>query len=71
MSLVSELIGSLLEMPGTLIEVATTNPLSGVLMAFGALFMVLSLGYFAILVLGALGNLLRPAGRGRVYPRGR
>ncbi|MEF8775583.1 MAG: hypothetical protein V5A43_03645 [Haloarculaceae archaeon] len=71
MSLLSDLIGSLLEMPGTLGEVATTNPVSGVLMAFGALFLVLSLGYVAILLLGVIGNLVRPAGRGRVYPRGR
>lgn len=71
MSLLSDLIGSLLEMPGTLIEVATTNPISGVLIAVGALFLALSLGYFGILVLGAIGNLLSSSGRGRVYPRGR
>ena len=71
MSLLSDLIGSMLEMPGTLAEVATTNPVSGVLIAVGALFLVLSLGYFAILVLGAAVELVRPAGPGRVYPRGR
>jgi hypothetical protein len=72
MSLVSELITSLLEMPSILTEVATTNPLAGVMLLFGSLFMGLSLAYFGVLTLGAILSVVSPqGGGGREYPQAR
>jgi hypothetical protein len=71
MSLLSELFASVLEMPGIFTEVAVTNPLAGLMLALGTLFMALSLGYFAVLTLGAVAELFSPGGAGREYPRAR
>jgi hypothetical protein len=72
MSLVSELVTSLLEMPSILTEVATTNPVAGVMLFFGSLFMGLSLVYFGVLTLGAILSVVSPEGGGdREYPQAR
>ena len=54
-----------------LAEAAGVDPLSAVLLTVGGLVMVVSLGYFAVLVLGAALNLLRPGGDGRTFPQAR
>lgn len=71
MSLIADLFASLLEMPGIFSEVATTNPIAGVMLFFGTFFMALSLGYFTILVLGAAAELVSPGSGGQEYPRAR
>lgn len=71
MSLLSELVSSLLAMPNALADAAGVDPLSAVLLAVGGLVMAVSLGYFALLVLGAALNLVRPGGDGREYPQAR
>ncbi len=58
MSLVTELIQSVLDMPGEFATVATHDPLSALLIAFGALFVLVSAGYFGVLTLGAAVNVL-------------
>jgi len=54
----NELLDSIIEMPGQFADVAMHDPLSAVLMAFGALFVGLSVGAFGYLSLGALVEFL-------------
>jgi hypothetical protein len=58
MSLLSDLIGSILETPGRFADVAAHDPLSAVLIAFGALFVFLSVGVFGYLTAGAAVDFL-------------
>lgn len=71
MSLISDLIASALEMPNAFADVATADPVAGVMLALGGLLMALSLGYFGLLVLGVLWELVSPGAAGRSYPRAR
>ncbi|MFT4880511.1 MAG: hypothetical protein ACI9HI_000507 [Salinirussus sp.] len=56
MNLLVELIRSILNMPGEFAVVATHDPLSALLMAFGGLFVLVSVGYFGVLAFGAAAN---------------
>jgi len=56
MSLLTDLVQSVLDMPGEFAAVATHDPLSALLMAFGGLFVLVSVGYFGVLTLGAAAN---------------
>lgn len=58
MSLHSEFIQSLLDMPGEFATVATHDPLSALLVAVGGLLVLVSVGYFGALTLGAAANLV-------------
>ena len=58
MSLLTDFIGSVLDMPGEFARVATHDPLSALLVAFGAVFVLVSVGYFGLLSAGALLNLV-------------
>lgn len=61
MSAISKLIDSIVDMPGEFADVAAQGPAEGLLLAFGALFVVvpsLALGYLA---LGAGIDLLTPS----------
>ena len=58
MSLLTDFIQSVLDMPGEFATVATHDPLSALLVAVGGLFVLLSVGYFGILTLGAVANLV-------------
>jgi len=58
MSLHTELIQSVLDMPGEFAAVATHDPLSALLVAIGGLLVLVSAGYFGILTLGAAVNLV-------------
>lgn len=50
--------------------VATSDPLSAVLLALGAVLVAFSSGYFGYLVAGGLLDLLTPDGGGRSARRG-
>jgi len=54
----NELLDSIIEMPGQFADVAMHDPLSAVLIAFGALFVTLAVGAFGYLSLGALVSFL-------------
>ncbi|MEF8887987.1 MAG: hypothetical protein V5A30_09285 [Haloarculaceae archaeon] len=58
MSLLTDFVQSLLDMPGEFAAVATHDPLSALLVAFGGLFVLVSVGYFGVLTLGAAANLV-------------
>lgn len=61
MSAISKIIDSIVDMPGEFADVAAQGPAEGLLLAFGALFVVvpsLALGYLA---LGAGIDLLTPS----------
>ena len=58
MSLLADLIQSVLDMPGEFATVATHDPLSALLIVFGGLFVLVSAGYFGVLTLGAVVNVL-------------
>jgi hypothetical protein len=57
---VRQLLDSVLRLPGEFAAVALHDPLSALLMAFGTLFVLVSVGYFGLLVLGALAELFNP-----------
>lgn len=66
----SELFESLVDMGPKFAEVATRDPVAGVLVAFGALFVFASVGAFGYLTLGALVNVLTAPFSGRARRRG-
>lgn len=68
MSTLSRLIDSVIQAPGEFVDVATQGPAEGLLVLFGALFIGLPLGFFAILVLGALVDLVTPESFGATHP---
>ena len=71
MSLLSDLVASLLELPGAFATVASHDPLAAVMLAVGGVLVALSVGYFGLLVLGGILSLFNPRGGGRSYPRAR
>ncbi len=71
MSLISELVTSLTKMPEILIEVATSDPVAGAMLAVGGLLLTVSLAYVGLLTLGALLSIVSPAGAGPEYPQAR
>lgn len=52
-----ELVNSVVEMPGRFADVAAHDPVSAVLIAFGALFVTAAVGAFGYLSLGAFFSL--------------
>jgi hypothetical protein len=68
MSAVSQLIESVIEMPGKFADVATQGPLEGILLLFGALFVVLPSAVLAYLALGAGADLVIPGRTGARHP---
>jgi hypothetical protein len=66
---VSQLVDSILTVPWEFLDVATRDPIAGVLVAFGALFVFASVGAFGALTLGAVLDLLTPSRVGREPPR--
>lgn len=60
-SFTAQLVDSIVSMPEKFADVATHDPLSAVLMLFGALFVFGAVGAFGYLSLGALADLLTPA----------
>jgi len=66
---VSELVDSALTAPEEFIDIATRDPISAVLIAFGALFVFASVGAFGVLTLGAVLDLVTPSRIGRKPPR--
>lgn len=68
-SLLSDLIDSIVEMPGEFAAVATNDPVSAVLVALGTLLIAFSMGVFGYLTLGALVDLVIPDSTGRAPPQ--
>jgi hypothetical protein len=66
-----ELIGSALDLPGEFAAVAMHDRLSAVLLGVGALLTLASTGYFGLLVLGAVADLLTPSPGGEPRRPGR
>ena len=71
-SFLSDLLNSIVDMPGKFVDVATHDPISAILVAFGALFVGGAVLAGAYLGLGAVVDLVRPSRPGAVHqPRGR
>lgn len=58
----SELIESIVDMGPKFADVATRDPLSGILVLFGGLFVFAAVAAFGGLTLGALLDLVTPSG---------
>ncbi|MEF8826848.1 MAG: hypothetical protein V5A34_08135 [Halapricum sp.] len=58
----SELLNSIADMGPEFVNVATRDPLAGVLVLFGALFVFAAVAVFGGLTLGALVDLITPSG---------
>ena len=69
MSLPSQLLDSIIEMPGKFADVATQGPAEGLLVLFGALFVGAPLAYFGYLSVGAVLSLLVPESFGAEHPK--
>ncbi len=67
---VQRLLSSLVEAPGKFVDVAAHDPVSAVLVLVALVILAVSLGYFAILVLGAVVDLLTPSPAGESHPKG-
>lgn len=57
---IRQLFQSILDMPGAFSDVATADPISGVLLAVGGIITLFAVAFFGILVLGSLIDLLTP-----------
>ena len=68
MSLLSDLIDSIIDMPGEFADVAAQGPVEGLLVLFGALFVIAPTAYFGYLVTGAVVDLLIPESFGETHP---
>ncbi|PSP95025.1 hypothetical protein BRC91_03190 [Halobacteriales archaeon QS_4_62_28] len=68
-SLVMELLDSIVSFPDRFIDIALSDPLSALLIAFGALFVGASSAVFGYLTLGAAVDLIIPDVSGRQPPR--
>jgi len=68
-TLVSELLESIVDAGPQFLDIATRDPISAVLIAFGALFVFASVGAFGVLTLGAVLDLVTPSRIGREPPR--
>lgn len=62
---IRELFQSILKIPGEFAEVAMHDPLGAVMLAIGGILILLSVGYFTLLVLGSLASLVTPEPGGR------
>ncbi|WP_229122044.1 hypothetical protein [Halapricum desulfuricans] len=66
----SELLESVQAIGPEFLDVATRDPLAGVLVVFGGLFVLGAVGVLGVLTLGAVVDLLRPGRSGRSHPPG-
>lgn len=60
MSAISDLVESIVDMPGEFADVAMQGPIEAVLLAFGALFVVVPSVVFTYLALGAGIDIIKP-----------
>jgi predicted membrane protein len=67
---IQELLTSLTEAPAKFIDVALHDPISAVLVAVAAVILIASLGFFAVLVLGAIADLVTPSSGGQRHQPG-
>jgi hypothetical protein len=67
-SLVTELIQSIIDMPGRFIDIALTDPISAVLILIGAVLVGAASAAFGYLSLGAALSLVTRPGSGRSPP---
>jgi len=68
MSLLTDLVDSIVEMPGEFADVAAQGPAEAVLVLFGALLVIAPSAYFGYLLTGALVELLIPESFGETHP---
>jgi hypothetical protein len=68
MSVLSELIQSIIDMPGEFADVALQGPVEAILVLSGAILVGLPLLLFTYLVLGAAVELVLPESFGASYP---
>lgn len=68
MSLPSRLLESIVDMPGEFADVAAQGPIEGLLVLFGALFVIAPTAYFGYLSTGAVLSLLIPESFGAEHP---
>lgn len=68
---VRKLLGSILDLPGAFADVLSHDPVAAVLLVVGGIVMLFSLGFFGLLVLGALADLFTPSPGGRPGQPGR
>ncbi|WP_254279825.1 hypothetical protein [Haloarcula marina] len=67
--LLTELVQSIIDMPGRFVDVALADPLSAILILFGALFVGVASAVFGYLSLGAFFSLFIRPGSGRSPPQ--
>ncbi|MEF8821460.1 MAG: hypothetical protein V5A52_04220 [Halovenus sp.] len=68
MSVLSELIQSIIDMPGEFADVALQGPVEAILVLSGAILVGLPLVLFTYLLLGAAVDLVTPESFGASYP---
>ena len=68
-SLPSQLVQSIVDMPGKFLDIALADPISAVLMLVGAVFVGAASAVFGYLSLGAAASLVIRPGSGRSPPR--
>jgi len=68
MSIHTDLIDSIRDMPGEFADVAVQGPVEAVLLLFGVLFIVVPSAIFGYLVLGAGVDILIPDSPGTTHP---
>lgn len=68
-NIVTRLLGNVIDLSNTFTDVALSDPLSAILMASGTVFVLLSVGVFGYLVMGALFSGFIPENIGRTPPQ--
>ncbi len=68
MSLLSDLVSSIVDAPGTFADIAAHDPLSAILLGIGGLLIGASVAVFGILVVGAVVELFTPSSAGKSFP---
>ncbi|HET7324861.1 MAG TPA: hypothetical protein VFJ06_11055 [Halococcus sp.] len=68
-NIVFHLLGNVADLIGILIDIASTNPFSAILIVSGIILLVFSFGFFGYLVLGAIISGLTPESIGRTPPQ--
>lgn len=68
-SLLGELINSIVSIPGEFATVAGNDPIGAILMAVGGVLMLVTMGVFGYLSLGAAVDLITPDLSGRAPPQ--
>lgn len=68
MTAVSQLIESIMDVPGEFLEVAMQGPIEALLVLIGAVFVILPSALLAYLALGAAVDLVKPGQTGTRHP---